>query len=138
MNNLNQALKAAQILKLYRNILNAHRFKVDKEMRQFGDIFVKEEFRQHVYGDKTTEKHIDNFLKEWEGYHSQLLAMKDIQEIGRHISEEDGKFFTSEQIESIQTLKVGLQDSEVDLAKLSKQQQDKISTASIQQSFKKE
>ncbi len=63
--------------------------------------------------------------------------MKDIQEIGRHISEEDGKFFTSEQIESIQTLKVGLQDAEVDLEKLSQQQQDKITSAGIQQSFDK-
>ena len=38
-------------------------------MRQFGDIFVKEEFRQHLYSEKTTESHIDNFIKEWNLYY---------------------------------------------------------------------
>ena len=67
--NLSKAIKVSNILRLYRNILNAHRFKMDKQMRQFGDIFVKEEFRQHLYSEKTTESHIDNFIKEWNLYY---------------------------------------------------------------------
>ena len=42
-------------------------------MRNFGDLYVKQEFRLHL--DKSDDDQMDKFMKEWQKYRSQIDAM---------------------------------------------------------------
>ena len=42
-------------------------------MRNFGDLYVKQEFRLHL--DKSDDDQMTKFMKEWEKYRDQIDAM---------------------------------------------------------------
>ena len=44
-----------------------------EELRNFGDLYVKQEFRLHL--DKSNEEQMGKFLKGWEGYKAQMEGM---------------------------------------------------------------
>lgn len=54
---------------LYRTILKLHAVKLAATQRQFGDRFVREQFRQHVLA---TERFSIVFYRSWYSYAAQL------------------------------------------------------------------
>mmetsp|Transcript_30514 Transcript_30514/g.42254 ORF Transcript_30514/g.42254 Transcript_30514/m.42254 type:complete len:119 (+) Transcript_30514:290-646(+) len=55
------------ILKLYRNVLRAHRQNLPPPMRAVGDRYAKDEFRKHKEGE-TSETQWREFISEWQKY----------------------------------------------------------------------
>ena len=53
--------------------MKLHLRKLPEEMRNFGDLYVKQEFRLHL--DKSDDTQMTKFLAEWEKYRAQIDAM---------------------------------------------------------------
>ena len=62
-----------QALRLYRHIIKLHLRKMPEELRNLGDLYVKQEFRMHL--DKATEDQMGKFIVAWEQYKAQLDRM---------------------------------------------------------------
>ena len=60
-------------LRLYREIMKLHLRKMPEELRNFGDLYVKQEFRQHL--DKSDEDQMKKFMIEWVKYRDQIGGM---------------------------------------------------------------
>ena len=60
-------------LRLYRKIMKLHLKKMPEELRNLGDLYVKQEFRLHL--DKSDEAQMAKFMLGWEGYHDQMKAI---------------------------------------------------------------
>ena len=62
-----------QALRLYRQIMKLHLRKMPEELRNFGDLYVKQEFRLHL--DKSNEDQMVKFMKGWHQYKEQMEGM---------------------------------------------------------------
>ena len=58
--------KGYEALRLYRTVMKLHLRKMPEELRNFGDLYVKQEFRLHL--DKSDEDQMNKFILGWEGY----------------------------------------------------------------------
>ena len=65
--------KGYQCLRLYREIMKLHLQKMPEELRNFGDLYIKQEFRLHL--DKSTDDQIDKFIAGWQKYKGDLELM---------------------------------------------------------------
>ena len=65
--------KGYHALRLYREIMKLHLRKMPEELRNFGDLYVKQEFRLHL--DKSNEDQMDKFILGWQGYKKQMEEM---------------------------------------------------------------
>ena len=74
------------VLNLYKRVLIAHRA-LPVDLRHFGDVYVKVEFRQHK---NANEKFIPEFISQWEAYCENLEAdavkSEEKADFGRPIS----------------------------------------------------
>lgn len=59
-------------LRLYRNILHAHKKYLPAEMRSLGDSYVKAEFKLHKNTTNTSQ--LNEFFQAWEQYHEQIIS----------------------------------------------------------------
>eukprot|EP00943_MAST-04B_sp_MAST-4B-sp1_P005881 g5881.t1 len=83
-------------LNLYRRILRLHRKKLPFQMKEMGDKYVKEEFRQHK---DASQEFVVQFMDQWEQYAQMLEQQKKIDNnsndgdnvatIGRHLTKEE-------------------------------------------------
>ena len=60
-------------LRLYRQIMKLHLKKMPEELRNFGDLYIKQEFRLHL--DKSDESQMIKFMGEWQKYKQQIEQM---------------------------------------------------------------
>eukprot|EP01026_Neomeris_dumetosa_P079834 TRINITY_DN8762_c0_g1_i1.p3 TRINITY_DN8762_c0_g1~~TRINITY_DN8762_c0_g1_i1.p3 ORF type:complete len:117 (-),score=9.76 TRINITY_DN8762_c0_g1_i1:350-700(-) len=67
------------VLGLYREILRLHRKQLPPPMREFGDKYVKSEFKAH-WNTKTTEQQWNQFQQEWSRYLYMLKGQGDMQD----------------------------------------------------------
>jgi hypothetical protein len=74
-----------QTLLLYRNILRIHTYKLNQDMRVFGDYFVKSEFTLNY--KQADEHQIKLFNKQWTDYLNTLKHMKDITSVNYEASD---------------------------------------------------
>jgi hypothetical protein len=83
-------------LNLYRRILRLHRQKLPFQMKEMGDKYVKEEFRQHK---DASQEFVVQFMDQWEQYAEMLEQQKkvdnnsndsdNIPTFGRHLTKEE-------------------------------------------------
>merc|ERR1712086_453446 len=62
-----------EALRLYRSIMKLHLKKMPEELRNLGDLYIKQEFRLHL--DKSDEEQMTKFMKGWEQYKMQVEQM---------------------------------------------------------------
>lgn len=76
----------SQVLKLYKNILKVHQL-MPAEIRHFGDMYVRVEFRRHKDCDP---KFIPTFMQEWEDYYKQTRSslVEGSQPLGKDLTED--------------------------------------------------
>ena len=92
-----------QALTLYRNIMRLHRDKLPPIMRQLGDVYIRKEFRTHMYSAKCSLPQFDQFLKSWALYHQTLLSQQKV--IGDNLSDEATKKLNDDQLSKLADLK---------------------------------
>ena len=63
-----------EALRLYRSIMKLHLRKMPEELRNLGDLYIKQEFRVHL--DKSDPEQMTKFMAGWEQYQTQLMGMK--------------------------------------------------------------
>ena len=81
-------------LNLYRRILRLHRQKLPFQMKEIGDKYVKEEFRQHK---EASTEFVEQFLQEWKQYARTLEKQANVDTnaddhhpvFGRHMTKEE-------------------------------------------------
>jgi hypothetical protein len=83
------------VRQLYRSILKEHR-RLPVSHRELGDKYVKNEFRQHK-GAK--EAQVNQFVKEWTLYLSQLKRQRDA--FGIAMSDQQVSSLNKEQIDKL-------------------------------------
>ena len=88
-------------LNLYRRILRLHRQKLPFQMKEIGDKYVKEEFRQHK---EASPEFVKQFMEQWEQYAGTLDTQKTIESddqskitFGRHLTKEEWDRLSQEQ-----------------------------------------
>ena len=89
-------------LNLYRRILRLHRQKLPFQMKEIGDKYVKEEFRQHK---EASTEFVEQFLQEWKRYASTLEKQANVDTdaddhhpvFGRHMTKEEWDGLSQEQ-----------------------------------------
>mmetsp|Transcript_8738 Transcript_8738/g.32229 ORF Transcript_8738/g.32229 Transcript_8738/m.32229 type:complete len:114 (-) Transcript_8738:1280-1621(-) len=77
---------AVQVLRLYRNILRLHRLKMTGPMRELGDSYVREEFKNMKANAKS--EHWAPFVTEWQNYLAQMSGMGDHVQSSGDLTEE--------------------------------------------------
>ncbi|KAL4512582.1 hypothetical protein ABPG72_020419 [Tetrahymena utriculariae] len=90
-----------QGLFVFLDILRLHRKKLPIELRSFGDVYVKQEFRQH---QDANSRQYEMFLEQWQYYLTDLKQMKDVKQIGKKISEEDKLLLNDDQMKTLSQL----------------------------------
>ena len=55
-------------LSLYKAIMRMHREKLPSGMRELGDVYLRKEFRTHMYSAKCSEPQFEKFIKGWDDY----------------------------------------------------------------------
>ena len=60
-------MQGYEALRLYRQIMKLHLRKMPEELRNFGDLYIKQEFRLHL--DSGNEEQMTKFLMGWNLYH---------------------------------------------------------------------
>ena len=69
------ANQGRQALMLYRNLMKLQMRKVPEDLRQLGDLYIKQEFRLHL--DKANEDQMTKFLRSWAQYEQMLAKQLD-------------------------------------------------------------
>jgi len=87
-----------QILSLYKNILRVHE-KLPYEIRAFGDMYVRVEFRRHKDCDP---KFVPDFMTEWDKYLKQTkLAVDGHRVLGQELKYDDVEGMDQTQMEQL-------------------------------------
>lgn len=60
---------------LYRNLMKLQLRKVPEDLRELGDLYIKQEFRLHL--DKANEDQMTKFLMGWQQYETMLTNQLD-------------------------------------------------------------
>ena len=90
-------------LDLYRNILRLHEEKLPVVMKSLGNSYVRQEFRIHMYGLKTSESQFDMFLVAWHTYSKKLASQASV--IGEALAPEQKKLLNDDQKTKLRMLK---------------------------------
>lgn len=83
--------------------MRLHRDKLPPIMRQLGDVYVRKEFRTHMYSAKCSIPQFDQFLKSWRVYHQTLLSQAKIT--GDNLPPETTKVMNEDQLSKLADLK---------------------------------
>ena len=73
--------------------MRAHIDSLPPVMRQLGDVYVRKEFKTHMYGAKCSIAQFDLFLKGWAAYADKLSQEK----IGQAMTDEERRMLSDEQ-----------------------------------------
>jgi|EP01033_Poteriospumella_lacustris_P001713 hypothetical protein len=94
---------------LYRRILKAHRKSLPADLRDFGDMYVRNEFNLHK--KVTSPERLGQFYVSWEGYlrslrpHStQQVADTQVAKFGRDLTDKEKVALNKEQQEKLDDL----------------------------------
>lgn len=85
---------------LYRNILKAHKKYLPADLRDFGDMYVRNEFNLHK--KVTSPDKLGQFYLAWDGYLRSLRPQSD--RFGRHLSDKEKVALNKEQQEKLDEL----------------------------------
>eukprot|EP01127_Copromyxa_protea_P018348 TRINITY_DN5755_c0_g1_i1.p1 TRINITY_DN5755_c0_g1~~TRINITY_DN5755_c0_g1_i1.p1 ORF type:complete len:115 (+),score=28.97 TRINITY_DN5755_c0_g1_i1:120-464(+) len=89
------------ILGLYRRVMRVHQSKLDPQMRQIGDSYVRNEFKAMKKSEK--EEHYHNFIKGWEDYVTLLLSQPTIT--GKNLELKERKKLNQDQKDNLKKLR---------------------------------
>lgn len=86
---------------LYRNILKAHKKHLPADLRDFGDMYVRNEFNLHK--KVTSSDRLGQFYVSWEGYLRQLRPQEG-DRFGKDLSQKEKVNLNKEQQEKLDEL----------------------------------
>jgi hypothetical protein len=84
MSNVDLTRKALQI---YKEIMLLHRIKLPLPMKALGDMYVRKEFKIHMYKGNCSRTQFEQFLNAWNSYAEMIKTQENVT----------GKPFTAEQ-----------------------------------------
>ena len=91
------------ILKLYYLIKKAHVQVLPLKVKEFGDIFVLQEFRAHY--KKSDPKFMKGFVENWINYYQDLTLVKEQNNLGKDMEESKLSLLSEEQRETLKKIK---------------------------------
>lgn len=93
---------ASKAKSLYRSILKAHRSKLPHDLRDFGDMYVRNEFNLHK--KVTAVENLNQFYKSWEDYLKSLEPQTKEAKFGRDLTEKEKVILTKDQQDKLDEL----------------------------------
>ena len=88
--------------------MRLHRDKLPVIMRQLGDVYVRKEFRTHMYSAKVSMIQFDQFLNSWKQYQTTLESQPKVT--GEPLPVEAKQKLTDEQLAKLKELKTEIEN----------------------------
>ena len=82
-------------LRLYRELLVLHSQKLPSAMKALGDMYVRKEFKTHMYKGNCSRTQFEQFLNAWKSYAETIRAQETVQ--GKALSAEQKRLLNDSQ-----------------------------------------
>lgn len=88
---------------LYRRILKVHKVKLPEDMRELGNKFVRNEFKQHL---KSEKKFQEVFKSKWSSYLRQLESAPLASQLGKNLEDNEVNALTDDQKKKLEEMRI--------------------------------
>jgi hypothetical protein len=95
-------------LGLYRELLVLHKQKLPPAMKALGDMYIRKEFKTHMYKGNCSKAQFDQFLNAWKSYAQTIRAQEAVR--GKELTAEQKRLLNDSQREQLNELEKATAD----------------------------
>jgi hypothetical protein len=95
-------------LQLFKEIMLLHKLKLPTPMKALGDMYVRKEFKTHMYRGNCSRAQFDQFLNAWKSYGDTIRTQENV--LGKPLSAEQKRLLNESQRSQLHELERATND----------------------------